>query len=47
MLGGYIQQIAQNLEKKLGQKVVDLRIKSLQLNQLKQIRSFREIMQDK
>ena len=37
MLGGCIQQIAQNLEKKLGQKVVDLRIKSLQLNQLKEI----------
>ena len=37
MLGGCIQQIAQNLEKKLGQKVVDLRIKSLQLNQLTEI----------
>ena len=47
MLGGYIQKIAQNLAKKLGQKVVGLRIRSLQLNQLKQIRSFREIMQDK
>ena len=47
MLGGYIQKIAQNLAKKLGQKVVGLRIRSLQLNQSKQIRSFREIMQDK